>query len=160
MAKRCIAVLASLLTLVQFSVCPSAQAQSTDGIATISYLLGAPWSCSPTKLGQINGRVSFDVAAQNTLHEHDVSRDEESDSYFGYSPTAHYYYMTTTDNGGFYGYLTSLDGVTFTGTIRAGGARVFKETLSFLKTSDTSIEIEQTLIDGEQVTKNKSFCRR
>lgn len=128
-------------------------------IANLAYLLGK-WTCK--RLG--SGRTSvttFEVAGGNTIHEHDSrAQRSESDEYFGYDPTAHYYYMTMANSAGTYGYAYSSDGVHFSYTIRAGLDTSDKVTFSIQHPSTDTLAFHGEAAINGMKTAGDSTCSR
>jgi hypothetical protein len=104
--------------------------------------------------------MTFTAAEDNTIHEHDLGGDSEADEYFGYSPTAHYYYVAMADTGGSYGYGVSTGGVSFSETVRAGLAINYKTTFSFQRLPSNTVGVHaETIVNGMKAG-GESICSR
>lgn len=131
----------------------------TGGMMKLSYLLGS-WSCRDSKSGQPLYVTTFLPTFENTIHEHSISSSDETDEYFGWSPTAHYYYVAMVDSGGSYAYGVSTDGINFSQTIRNGFAIKYKTDFSFQPLSyDTWSVHSEATINGMKVP-GDSICSR
>jgi hypothetical protein len=129
------------------------------GIAKLGYLLGT-WNCKDARSGQLGMVMTFTASEDNTIHEHDLGGDSEADEYFGYSPTAHSYYVALADTGGSYGYGVSTDGVSFSETVRAGLAINYKTTFSFQRLSSDTVGVHaETIVNGMKAG-GESICSR
>jgi hypothetical protein len=129
-------------------------------MAKLNYLVGGTWSCKDTQSRPATFVMTFNVATQNTLHEHDISSNREGDQYFGYSPTLRYYYVTMADNAGSLASGGSADGIEFSETIRAGLAISYKAKFSLRPLSrDTLAYHGETLVNGMK-TAGDMVCSR
>ncbi len=91
----------------------------TGKMAMYRDLLGAPWTCT---LGTSKYVAAYSAMPANTLHGHLYSKDSSEDEYFGYDPKRKLYWTDSADSNGATESQTSLDGVTFVGTLNDGSA--------------------------------------
>ncbi len=122
-------------------------------MARFDYLLGGKWVCEPKRT------LTFEVAPNNTIHEHAVADTEEADSYVAYSSGASTYSMTTANNYGFYGYLVSSDGIRFSGDVLAGPVMRYPEKMTLTKLPDGTLHIRDEVIENGTLS-SEAACRR
>ena len=79
----------------------------TGEMASLNFLLGAPWSCT-SSVPEIHGMaahtdrmsVTFDVAPNNVLHDHVAGANYMGDDYYGYSTRMTNFWTTNADSHG------------------------------------------------------------
>ncbi|MGB8518890.1 MAG: hypothetical protein WCD38_01855 [Candidatus Tumulicola sp.] len=91
----------------------------TGKMAMYRDLLGAPWTCT---LGTAKYFAAYSALPANTLHGHLYSKDSSEDAYFGYDAKRKLYWTDSADSNGATESQTSVDGVSFVGTLNNGGA--------------------------------------
>lgn len=91
----------------------------TGKMAIFNDLLGARWTCS---MGKATYFATYSAAAGNTLHGHLYSKDSMEDAYLGYDAHRKLYWTANADSTGATESQTSVDGVTFVGTLNDGTA--------------------------------------
>ncbi len=82
-------------------------------------LLGTRWTCT---IGTTTYFAAYTVGPGNTLYGHLYSKDSSEDAYYGYNPQRKLYWTASADSTGATESQTSVDGVTFLGTLNDGGA--------------------------------------
>jgi hypothetical protein len=89
----------------------------TGKMAIYNDLLGARWTCT---LGTATYFAAYTAARGNTLHGHLYSKDQTEDEYFGYDAQRKLYWISSADSTGATESQTSVDGMTFVGTLNDG----------------------------------------
>lgn len=131
-------------------------ARAADALAgkmtPFGYLLGGSWNCStkvpamgnqPARTDQ--GTATFDVVPGNVVHNHVSTPTYSGDFYFGYSDRASSYWQTEADNMGVHGFLTSTDGITYTGT-SAMGPTATQDTVTYTKVTPSRVTVHEVLL--------------
>jgi hypothetical protein len=134
----------------------------TGEMVKLSYLLGQ-WTCKEylRDTNAIPSVITFEISGPNAIHEHWVSAFEhaESDSYFGYSTTAHVYYVTRADSGEA-AIGSSADGITYSEAIQGIGGPPLVSTFTFQSPSSDTLKIHsETTINGME-TDGWADCSR
>jgi hypothetical protein len=134
--------------------------QLTGKMVKLSYLLGK-WTCENylRDTNALRGVTTFKVSAPNTIHEHAETQHVESDSYFGYNPTAGVYYVTGSDSEGTT-FGSSEDGTTYSETMQGVGVPPYMTTVTLQSVSSDTLRIHgQTIING-MTTDGFTDCHR
>lgn len=133
----------------------------TGEMGKLSYLLGK-WTCKEylRDTNAIPSVMTFEISGHNTIHEHWEStlEDAQSDSYFGYSATAHVFYVARASGGGVW-FGTSLDGMRYSEASQGLGLPEIS-TFAFENPSPDTLKIHsQTFISGME-TDGGGDCSR
>lgn len=118
-----------------------ADGQLSGGMARLAGLVGAPWQCG-TPPGTV---ITFEPAANNTLHEYETSAQVALDAYFDYSPTLHAWFRTWASQE-FYGFQVSTDGISFSGTGHAGVSRTYPDAIKYNLIGLNELNIHEEIV--------------
>jgi hypothetical protein len=138
----------------------------TGQMASFNRMLGGAWSCT-TAVPAMHGMaahneqatLTFEVAPNNTLHDHVAGTTYMGDDYFGYSTRMSNYWSSSADNQASHGMATSTDGKTFTGTSSMGMMSMnVVSTYGF--TNANSASLHQVMSAGGQQMVFDSTCTR
>lgn len=157
-----------LAALAGFPPPAAAQAAPLTGeMASFTYLIGGAWSCattvpatSATNAYTERATVTFELAPGNTIHEHGVSDRYAFDRYFGYDAGQRNYFSTNADNRGNFGFLSSSDGVRYTGREHVGANQEYPRTVSYTKVSDSQISDQDETDLGGMTIRGNTVCTR
>lgn len=139
----------------------------TGEMASFAYLVGGSWSCtttvpatSATSAYSEHAVVTFELAPDNTIHEHGTSDKYAFDRYFGYDAGQRTYFSTNADNRGNFGYLSSTDGATYTGREHVGANQEYPRTVGYTKVSDNQISDHDETNLGGMTIRGDTVCTR
>ena len=159
-----------LLAAAFFAFSRPAAAQTaplTGEMTSFTYLIGGSWSCTTTVPATSasnayteRAAVTFELAPGNTIHEHGVSDKYAFDRYFGYDAGQRTYFSTNADNRGNFGYLSSTDGVRYTGREHVGANQEYPRTVSYTKVSDNQISDQDETDLGGMTIRGNTVCTR
>jgi hypothetical protein len=90
----------------------------TGKMAIYHDLLGTRWTCT---IGTTTYFAAYTVEPGNTLHGHLYSKDSSEDAYYGYDAQRKLYWTASADSTSATESQTSVDGVTFVGTLNDSG---------------------------------------
>jgi hypothetical protein len=144
-----------------------AASDGLDGkMAMMSYLTGAPWTCS-TKMSAMGGEpahagqstVTFDVVPGNVVHDHISGPQYVSDDYYGFNPKSNAFWTVGADNQGSRSAATSTDGITYTGTSWNGSSQT-KVRSTYPKGTAHKVTVHEVFTNGGHQATFDAACTR
>jgi hypothetical protein len=168
-SRSCISIAAIVLVaaLVSPNSSLAAGGALSDKMGAFNYFISGSWKCS-TKVPAVARRPArtqqgtnvFDATPGNTLHSRVSAAGYSRDRYYGYNSHTKLYWTASVDNQGTYGYATSTDGVTYTGSSSFGGMNVnVKIRNTLVKTNPNQYTSEEVLLGGPKMVVD-TVCTR
>ena len=154
MRKSLYAAVACAMAACVLYSSPARADDVTGKMAPMSYLLSGPWNCTtsvPALAGQPartdQSTATFEIVPGNVVHNHLRGSAFAGDFYLGYSERTSSYWQSSSDNMGGYGFLTSTDGKTYTGTSSMGPVTM-QDTTTYAKLAPNKITVHEVLSGG------------